>query len=166
MIKSNVLVVADKATGEISRNRIINYKDPETGKALTREVGVVMVQSKSLSGLSSLARVSTRTAFITLEQDALEFLMESGQLKDGKEFPVEGRIVIEETLEPYIKKDGTTQNPKIKPTTGEIMTYKGQPVYRNSFFSEDISQSDVYLRESANALAPVMAEEDEFDAPE
>ena len=146
MKKGQAIVVANKNTGDVVTMRTITNKDGEA-----REVGVVMVQSKSLSGLGALARVSTRTAFITLEADALEFLGDS--LKDGQPFPQEGKIVIEETLTPYVRKDGSTQEPKINPTTEEVITYQGQPVYRNSFFSEDINQSDIFLKESINAMA-------------
>tara|TARA_R110000822_G_scaffold227017_2_gene359699 strand:- start:2680 stop:3162 length:483 start_codon:yes stop_codon:yes gene_type:complete len=149
-MKNNVLVVADKATGEIMRTRTVTSLNPVTLKKETREVGVVMVQSKSLSGLSALGRVSTRTAFITLESSAIDFLLETGSLQDGKPFPHAGKICIEETLTPYVKKDGNTQDPKINPTTGQIITYQGKPVYRNSFFSEDVNQADVFLKESAS----------------
>jgi len=147
-MKNQVKVVADKNSGAVIRMRTIT--DNSTGE--TREVGVIMVQSKTLSGLSALGRVSTRTAFITLEADALEFLADD--LKDGHPFPIEGKIVVEETLTPYIKKDGSTQDAKINPRTGEEITYHGKPVYRNSFFSEDVNQSDVFLKESANAPVP------------
>lgn len=151
-MKNKVLVVANKNTGEVVTNRTITNKDGET-----REVGVVMVQSKSLSGLATLGRVSSRTAFITLEEEALEFLEDS--LKAGQPFPVEGKIVIEETLVPYVRKDGTTQEPKINPTTQEVVKYQGQPVYRNSFFTEDMNAQDVFLRESAAVAAGAEAPE-------
>lgn len=151
-MRNSVKVVADKNTGEVVRMRTIT--DKSTGEQ--REVGVVMVQSKTLSGLSALGRVSTRTAFITLEAEALEFL--GADLQDGKEFPIEGKIVIEETLTPYIKKDGSTQDAKINPRTKEEITYHGKPVYRNSFFSEDVNQSDTFLRENASVEVPATEE--------
>jgi len=154
-MKNLVRVIADKNTGDVLRMRTITDKEGNS-----REVGVVMVQSKTLSGLSALGRVSTRTAFITLEAEALEFLGDS--LKDGHAFPVDGKICIEETLKPYIKKDGTPQDAKINPSTGETITYQGAPVYRNSFFTEDVNQADVFLKESASVTATA----DDNDAPE
>jgi hypothetical protein len=145
-MKNQVKVVANKNTGETVTMRTITDKDGES-----REVGVVMVQSTALAGLSALGRLSKRTAFITLEEDALEFL--AGDLNDGADFPVAGKICIEETLTPYVRKDGTKQEPKINPTTEEVITYNGQPVYRNSFFTEDINQADVFLKESASVEA-------------
>jgi hypothetical protein len=143
-MKNLVKVVADKKTGSVVRMRTIT--DKSTGE--TREVGVVMVQSKTISGLSALGRVSTRTAFITLEAEALEMLEDD--LQDGRVFPIDGKIVIEETLTPYIKKDGSAQDAKINPRTNEEITYHGKPVYRNSFFSEDVNHADAFLKESAS----------------
>lgn len=145
-MKNQVLVVANKNTGEVLTSRTITDKDGNE-----REVGVVMVQSKALSGLATLGRVSTRTAFVTLEAEALEFIGDS--LKDGQPFPADGKICIEETLTPYTRKDGSIQEAKINPTTKEVITYNGQPVYRNSFFSEDVNQADVFLKESAKVEA-------------
>jgi len=145
-MKNQVKVIANKNTGETVTMRTITDKDGES-----REVGVVMVQSTALAGLSALGRLSKRTAFITLEEDALEFL--AGDLNDGADFPVAGKICIEETLTPYVRKDGTKQEPKINPTTEEVITYNGQAVYRNSFFTEDINQADVFLKESASVEA-------------
>ena len=145
-MKNSVKVVANKNTGEVVTMRTITDKNGDS-----REVGVVMVQSKTLSGLSALGRVSTRTAFITLEEEALEFL--GNDLQDGAEFPIAGKICIEETLTPYIRKDGSKQESKINPTTKEVITFKGSPVYRNSFFTEDVNHADVFLKESATVEA-------------
>lgn len=151
-MNNSVKVVANKNTGEVITSRTITDKEGNS-----REVGVVMVQSKTLSGLSALGRVSTRTAFITLEEEAMDFLGDS--LKDGHNFPIAGKICIEETLTPYVRKDGTPQEPKINPSTGEVITFQGQPVYRNSFFTEDVNQADVFLKEGASIPAGVEAPE-------
>lgn len=158
MQNQKALVIPHKETGMLITMREIT--DSRTGDK--REVGTVMVQSKSLSGLGALARVSTRTAFITLEADAIEFLGDS--LKPNKPFPVDGKIVIEETLEPYVKSNGDTQEPKINPTTGETITHMGAPVYRNMYFTENLDQQDVYLttdRDGVEAESTVEQEEDE-----
>lgn len=141
-MKNQVTIVANSKTGNVVAMKSIT--DSKTGEI--REVGSVMVQSKSLSGLSRLGRVSTRTAFLTLEQDALDFLEDS--LVDGAILPIAGKIVIEETLKPYIRKDGTKQDPKINPTTKAIITYQGKPVYRNTYFTDDVSTPDVFLKDA------------------
>lgn len=147
-MKNQVTIVANSKTGNVVTMKSIT--DKKTGEI--REVGSVMVQSKSLSGLSRLGRVSTRTAFLTLEADALEFLED--YLIDGASLPFDGKIVIEETLKPYIKRDGTKQEPKINPSTKEIITYQGKPVYRNTYFTEDLSVKDVFLKNAEGYSNP------------
>lgn len=153
-MNNQVTIVANSTSGLVVNMRTIT--DKSTGES--REVGSVMVQSKALSGLSRLGRVQTRTAFITLEQEALDFLGDS--LTDGAILPVAGKIVIEETLTPYVRKDGSKQEAKINPTTNQVITYQGQPVYRNTYFSEDVNAQDVFLRETP-AMAGVST-----DSPE
>jgi len=143
---NQVKIVANSKTGSVVTMKTIT--DKKTGE--TREVGSVMVQSRALSGLSALGRVQTRTAFLTLEQDALEFL--DAHLSDGAVLPVPGRIVVQETLTPYTTKAGKIQEAKINPTSGAIITYQGQPVYRNTYFSENVNEMDVFLKDT-----PVLA---------
>ena len=141
-MKNQVTIVANSKTGNVVTMKTIT--DKVSGD--TREVGSVMVQSKSLSGLSRLGRVSTRTAFLTLEQDALEFLEDS--LVDGAILPINGKIVIEETLKPYVRKDGKKQDAKINPTTKKVITYQGKPVYRNTYFTDDLATADIFLKDA------------------
>jgi hypothetical protein len=153
-MKNLVKIVANKNTDEVVTERIITDK-----AGVQRTVGVIMVQSKALASLSSLGRVATRTAFITLEQDAIEFLAD--ELVDGAEFPVSGKIVISETTVPYISSKGKKQEPKINPTTGAVMTFQGKPVYRNSFFSENVNEADIFLTDVKVAM-----DADGGDSPE
>lgn len=150
------IVVAHKETGSVITMREIT--DSRNGEK--REVGTVMVQSKTLSGLGTMARVATRTAFITLEADAIEFLGDS--LVAGKPFPIDGKIVIQETLEPYVKKNGDTQEPKINPSSDEVITHMGAPVYRNMVFTENLDAQDVFLESDKDSVeAPVEASVEE-----
>lgn len=139
-MNNKVLVVAHKETGDVVTVREIT--DSRTGE--TREVGTVMVQSKALANFGGgITRVATRTAFITLEMDAIEFL--GAELQAGKAFPQPGKIVVLETLVPYTKKDGTVQEPKMNPSTNEVLTHNGQPIYRNVEFVADVNMQDVLI---------------------
>tara|TARA_B100000768_G_C11235725_1_gene357152 strand:+ start:122 stop:586 length:465 start_codon:yes stop_codon:yes gene_type:complete len=140
-MKNQVTIIENSRTGNVVEMKTIT--DKETGEV--REVGSVMVQSKALSGLGRIGRVAKRTAYLTLEADALEFL--GDYLVNGAVLPIAGKIVIEETLKPYIRKNGTPQEPKINPKTKAVITYHGKPVYRNSYFTEDLNAQDVLLRE-------------------
>ncbi len=143
-MKLPILVHAHKDTGALVTMKTITNKS--TGEE--RQVGTIMVKQSSVTGLSQIGRVSNRVAFITLEKEVVDLLQP--MLSDGAPFPVDGKIVIQETTTPYIKANGTTQSPKTNPSTGAVMTYNGQPVYRNSFFTEDLNAQDVYLREVAS----------------
>ena len=144
-MKLPILVQAHKETGVLVTMKTITNKS--TGEE--REVGTVMVRQNAISGLSGIARVSKRVAFITLEREVVELI--TPMLSDNQPFPIEGKIVIEETLTPYIKSDGTAQTPKTNPNTGEVITYQGSPVYRNSFFTEVMSTQDTYLRDASDS---------------
>ena len=138
-MKSKVVVRAHKDTGALVTMKTIVNK--ETGGE--RNVGTEMVEQFKTTGFSSSAWIEKRVAFITLEEEVVDLLKPS--LIDGGEFPVEGKLVVTETTVPYIKKDGTPQEPKRHGGTNEVMMYNGQPIYRNTDFSEDLNAQDVLL---------------------
>ena len=138
-MKSKVIVRAHKETGAIVTMKTI--VDKESGEE--RQVGTVMVEQTTVTGLSKIARIAKRVAFITLEEEVVNLL--SPMLVDGGEFPVEGKLVVTETTVPYLKKDGTPQEPKRHGGTNEVMMFKGTPIYRNTDFSEIMSTQDTLL---------------------
>ena len=144
-MKLPILVQEHPETGELITMKTITNK--KTGEE--RQVGNIMVRQNVISGLSGIGRVGKRVAFITLEEEVCELL--KPMLSANQPFPVEGKIVVEETLTPYIKSDGTTQTPKTNPDTGEVITYQGSPVYRNTFFTEVMSTQDTYLKDYGKA---------------
>lgn len=138
---------------------VIAHSHPTTGELFTQkewknEAGetqqnfTIMVKQASFSGFSGIARQSTRVAFITMDSSMKESL--APFITDNSPFPVEGKIVIKETLTPYVKSDGTLQSPKINPTTGEVLTHNGQPIYRNTSFTDNLSEQDVLLSSSSS----------------
>lgn len=114
--------------------------------------GSFMVAQRTIGGFSknSMGRGSRRIAYITLSWDNIEALEE--YLVDGAEFPCQGKIVIEETLKPYTYKDGKKQEAKKYPKghkkAGQVITYKGMPVYRNTYFTENLQEQDVFLKDT------------------
>jgi hypothetical protein len=147
-MKSKVLVRAHKDTGAIVTMKTIVNK--ETGEE--RQVGTVMVEQSKITGLGAIARIAKRVAFVTLEEEVVNLLQP--MLTNGGEFPVEGKLVVTETTKPYIKKDGSLQEPKKNGSTGQVMMYKGEPIYRNTDFSEDMSAQDVLLRDVSGDETP------------
>lgn len=151
-MKLPILVQAHKETGAlVTMKTIVNKSSGEE-----REVGTIMVRQNAISGLAGIGRLSKRVAFITLEKDVVDIL--SPLLADNAPFPVEGKLVVEETLTPYVKSDGTLQTPKQNVQTGAVMTYQGQPVYRNTFFTEDVKVQDTFLRDSNSEETEVAPE--------
>ena len=142
-MENTVKILANKETGET-----ITWRTIEDSDGNQREVGVVMLQSITLNN-SSIGGLSKRVAFKTLEKEAIEFIGEAN-LVDGTNYPQQGKIVVTETLVPYVSKSGKTQEPKRNPTTGEVILYKGQPIYRNSEFTADLNTQDVFLKDNAS----------------
>ena len=143
-MNTNVLVSANSETGECLTWRTISNKDGDE-----REVAVVMLRQISLNN-SSIGGLSKRVAFKTLEKEAIEYIGEANFV-DGMVYPQAGKIIILETTTPYVSKAGKTQEPKVNPTTGEVILYKGQPIYRNSEFTADLNTQDVFLKDNASA---------------
>lgn len=147
-MKNQVTVTVNSKTGKVVTMKSITNK--ETGEV--SEVGFFRVESKALSNLGRIGRVSTRSAIVTLDKEAIDFAVESGQLFDGAK--LDGKIVIEETLKPYswVDAEGNsrTQEPKINPSTKQVITHDGKPVYRNSRLTQDLSEQDVLLKSDSS----------------
>ena len=148
-MKNQVLVVENSKTGNVITMKTI--KDSKTGES--REVGSVMVQSKAPTGLSRIGRLSVRTAFVTLEQDLLDYF--DGEINNNEPFPMQGKIVVNETLKPYVfksgPKKGQNQDAKTKGKGGAVIKHNGLPVYRNSFFSTNMDEQDILLASDQDA---------------
>jgi hypothetical protein len=54
---------------------------------------------------------------------------------------ISGKIVIKESLEPFTKND-PDRDLKIAGNTGIICCYHGQPIYRKTFFTHDVTAED------------------------
>ena len=83
----------------------------------------------------------------TEELQALAATLKEGDDFGAKCFPV--KLVVKESLEPFY----TNQEPKKNPTTGEVVTHLGAPVYRQTFVvAEGSSEVDIKLTsDTANA---------------
>jgi hypothetical protein len=59
---------------------------------------------------------------------------------------IDGKIVVKESLDPFNKKDAN-RDLKIAGETGIICRIDGQPVYRKTFFTNDPSAEDEFIRD-------------------
>ena len=127
---------------------------PETGDAITnftkvdkqgieQSYGRVLIQSSSLSLNDGFVSQKKRVAFITLDSDALKLL--EGQIKAEMPYPMAGKIIVKETLEPEF----IGHTPKINPSTGETIEVDGYPVYRSTEFTSDMDAQDVRINSNS-----------------
>ena len=90
---------------ELNKQTVVEH--PETGEAITlfekvdkqgveKTYGRVQIQSVALSLNNGFVSQNKRTAFVKLDSDALELLQ--SQIKAGNPYPMEGKIIVNETL--------------------------------------------------------------------
>ena len=140
-MNNQVLIAENSTTGKVCTE--FNYVDKVSKE--TKTLYKLMVTQSSLTASNGIFRESKRTAFVTLDEKAYGMFERAGLLRDGAPLPLQGKLVITETLEPYMRKDGTPQKPKINPTTQEVITHQGAPVYRNTEFTQDLNAVDTFL---------------------
>ena len=74
-----------------------------------------------------LSLVKRRGFFIGKTSD-IEDMIKEYDLKEGSEFPLDCKIIIQEQTTPFYE----GQQPKVNPVTGEVITSNGEVVYRQS----------------------------------
>lgn len=94
-----------------------------------------------------------RVAWFKGKTEQIEAFVEQYDLKEGSIFPLPVRLVIKESNTPFY----AGQEPKVNPTTGEVIKSNGLPVYRNTIVvAESSSEQDSKLatdREAVNVTA-------------
>jgi len=96
------------------------------------EYGSIMLRSKSIELREGWLREVSRVGRISNRVEELVKIVETYNLKEGDDFsakvmPV--KLVVKERNTPFY--DG--QEPKINPTTGEVVMHNGSEIYRNTF---------------------------------
>lgn len=95
------------------------------------EYGFIMLRSESLELNQGWLRTAVRVGRIQNRVEELVKLVEQFDLKEGDNFSqkvMDTKLIVKEQNEPFY--DG--QEPKINPTTGEVVTHGGKEVYRNT----------------------------------
>jgi len=103
-----------------------------------------------------------RTAFFTFQGEQMIEKYRK-QLKDGGVFPLAGKIIVKEATKPFY--DG--QDPKINPSTGEVVTHNGEAIYRTTEFTSDEEAGDQLLKNDSSNITEaevVEVEEEKSDA--
>tara|TARA_R110000851_G_scaffold151564_1_gene292804 strand:+ start:124 stop:597 length:474 start_codon:yes stop_codon:yes gene_type:complete len=142
---------------------LVTMKDAKDASGKAIQLGTIRVEQVVVSVTRGYVNVSKRSAFLTLREEQLSALAPL-LVKDGA-FPVPGKLVVTETLTPYVSKStGKVQDPKMNPTTKQVITYQGQPVYMNTDFESNLNAQDTFLRDTP-ALAGASDNSGE-DSPE
>lgn len=134
---------------------------PETGKVITRGIGkesgkpfgTLMVQQTAFETQNGFLVPKNRCAFVRIAEQHLDAL--EAILKDGQEYPENGRIVRTESFSPIYE----GQSPKINPETGEAHLVNGKKVYFTDEWSNDANAEDRLLSASV-AKEEVLSEEE------
>ena len=140
-ILSNLPILkAHPITGEI-----VTYFESQKGETF----GKVRVDQRSPVINNGFMSFANRSAFITFdEKTAIE--MES-ILEEDKPYPVDGRVVVTESLEPFYK----GQEPKTKGLDDQVITHLGAPVYRDAQFVFDLEAKDNLLVSDRDEVSAV-----------
>ena len=127
--------------------RVIACANPETGELIkvgnNTDYCGVKVTSSVLENDEGFWNMRTRVATIRLQVSLAKALMSKGLLKDGKELPIQGKIIIRESFEPFY----AGQEPKMNPTTMNIVCFANRPVYRQSIFTSNMDERDMFIKD-------------------
>ena len=133
------------------KNGLVVTKFDKNGKTY----GTVRVDESFIAVENGYSSLKRRTAFITLGHDVLDFL--EPLIKADAPYPLEGKIVVTESFEPFYE----GQVAKMNPQTEEFIRVDGKLVYRNSDFTTDKNAQDVLIRPSQVSAPSTDAESDE-----
>lgn len=128
-MNSKVIVLADEATKNVVN---VSLNKPEYGYIRVQQVRTVVDDN----GFLRRKVVTALSPGITSELIEMGFY--AGQ-------QLEGKIIIEESLEPF-NKETPERDLKIAGETGIICTYAGLPIFRRTKFSFDPSAPDILIK--------------------
>ena len=142
-MKNQVVVIANKTTGQVFNSTGISAKD---GK----EYGWYTVQSTTVDRSGALDRVVVLTALRSTSKEAFDASpLVAGEILDGK-------ILVKEsvTKNPF----RANQEPKRAGKDGGVLLFNGLPIYRETEFTTDLSAQNVLVAHTATAPVAVKAE--------
>lgn len=128
-------------------------KHPTSGEVITQssnnpEWGTLRVDSENKSFENGILNVSKRSAFIRGRMVDLQAM----GFRDGQ--VLQGKIQKQESFEPFY--DG--QNPKINPSTNEVVLTNGKQSYIQFEYTEDTAKPDVWVGATSNEVSAEVAD--------
>ncbi len=134
------VTVSNPADNKVEASRIIDGIFVQTK---TDGIVSLMFESKEEANLFATGFVSEKkkVAFKTGQLETMRALVKTHKLEAGAEMPG-AKIIIRESTTPFYE----GQNPKMNPTTEEVVTVNGQPVYREGvLLPSNDSETDSYV---------------------
>lgn len=130
-------------------------KHPETGEVFTKNenvgkdgkvYGFIGLEQTIVDMGSAVGRITKRNALKSFSEES--FNLAKDFLKEGTE--LKGQIIVEETIDPAIHKNGDKTGFSMKLAGKEedapICKVNGQPVYRRSVYTEDMNATDTLVQ--------------------
>ena len=125
--------------------KVIAKLNPDTGELFTigkkEDYCSVRVESSTLDNDEGFWTIRTRIATIRLKVELAEAMIAKGLLKDGKELPIKGKIIIRESFQPFYEE----QEPKMNPKTKNVICIGHRPVFRQSIFTSNMDERDMFI---------------------
>ena len=100
-----------------------------------------------------------RVAWFKGKTEQIESFVKQYGLKDGSVFPIPVKLIVKESTTPFY----AGQEPKVNPTTGEVINHNGLPVYRTTIVvAESSSEVDVKLASDKEKVSTPQATISDF----
>lgn len=125
---SKVIVTADQNGNVIT----VSENNPEYGWVRVEQQGTIEINQKGF------LKQTTRSAFIKGKiEDLLKVNYKSGST-------ISGKIIVKESFEPF-NPNNPDKDLKIAGDTGVVCRVGDQPIYRQTFFTQDLNASDEFI---------------------
>jgi hypothetical protein len=125
---SKVTVTADQNGNVIA----VSENNPEYGWVRVEQQGIIEINQKGF------LKQTTRSAFI---KGKIEDLVKANY-KSGS--TISGKIIVKESFEPF-NPNNPDKDLKIAGDTGVICRLGDQPIYRQTFFTQDLNAADEFI---------------------
>ncbi len=135
------LVIAHPETGEI----VTAFTAKGTGK----KFGKIRVDAVTLEVNNGFSSFAKRSAFITVDEETIDQMLEMNLIIEGQPYPVPGKIVVRESTKPFY----AGQEPKTKGKGGAVILSGGMPVYRDTEFVTDLTIEDELIQSDKVGVA-------------
>lgn len=121
--------------------KVINGKNGELIQTNERkpEYSSLMFEQNVFELQKGFLNKKRRVAFLAAKTEDLEYFVDALKLKHESILP--GRIYVLESHSPFYD----LQNPKINPSTGEVILVDGKPIYRQMLWDESDTKEDVLI---------------------